>query len=235
MDDLYLDLEAVPPPGRPHVALGMVMAADGSIAVGGTTRELGGPADRLAFRRLRERADVVLVGAGTARAEDYGPPRVDAEGRGRRRRRGQSARPRLAVVTRSGDLDPTARLFAPDGDQRPLIVTCEEAEVAHLRRAAEVLAVGSDRVDLRGALGRLRREGVAWLLCEGGPRLNGALAAVDLVDEVFVTIDPVLAGDAAGLLRGPLEDAPRPLELTELHRRGDELLLRYRVSRKPHQ
>lgn len=235
MDDLYVGLDAAPPPGRPHVALGMVMAADGSIAVGGSTRRLGGPADRLAFRRLRERADVILVGAGTARAEDYGPPRVDAEGRDRRRRRGQAARPRLAVVTRSGDLDPGGRLFASEEGERPLVVTCEDAEVAHLARVAEVLAVGSRRVDLSGVLGRLRRRGVGWLLCEGGPQLNGALAAADLVDELFVTIDPVLAGEAAGLLRGPLEDAPRPLELAELHRRGDELLLRYRVSRGPHQ
>lgn len=232
MDELYLDLQGTTPPHRPHVALGMVMAADGTIAVGGSAIPLGGPADRLAFRRLRERADVILVGAGTVRTEDYGPPAVGREARRRRRDRGQPAQPRLAVVTRRGDLDPGARLFS---GEPPLIITCRQADAEHLEAVAEVLRTGDERVDLAAALEQLEQRGISWLLCEGGPTLNGSLARADLVDELFVTIDPVLAGGPAGLVLAPLDDAPRPLDLVALHRRDDELLLRYRVVRERRQ
>lgn len=228
-DDLYLQLHAPPPPGRPHVAVNMVMAVDGTIALDGSSRQLGGPADKLAFRRLRERADVILAGAGTVRAEGYGPPRVSERGRRRREQRGQASRPRLAVITRSGDLDPRARMFSA-ATRPPLVITGEAVDTGHLDAVAEIVRAGPDSVDLPAALRALRERGVEWLLVEGGPSLNGELAAAGLIDELFVTIHPVLAGGRTGLLEGGLAAAPQGLALTELHRRGDEVLLRYRLA-----
>ncbi|MCL6499543.1 MAG: dihydrofolate reductase family protein, partial [Firmicutes bacterium] len=88
LEDLYVDLRFPEPSGRPFLYLNMVATADGAAHLGGRTRGMGGAADRVAFRRLREHCDLVLVGAGTVRVEGYGPPRLDAQAQERRRRRG---------------------------------------------------------------------------------------------------------------------------------------------------
>lgn len=226
-DDLYLDVDAPAAGDRPHVALSMVMAADGAVTVAGRTRRLGGEADGLAFQRLRERADAVLVGAETVRVESYGPVRVDEAARARRRQRGQPPVPPVAVVT-TGRLDPAARLFG--GQPRPLVVTPTGTDTDALEPVADIVRVrGGQRVDLTEALAVLAGRGVSWLTCEGGPRLNHGLMAAGLVDELFVTVAPTLVAGRTGLLEGGELEPPRSLELVEHHVLGGEVLLRYRV------
>ncbi len=233
LEDLYRDLSFPPPPAsRPYVFLNMVTTADGAAHIKGRTSGMGSEADRLAFRRLREHCDAVLVGAGTVRAERYGPPRLDPEAQGRRRERGLTPLPRMVVVSRSLDLDAGSRLFS-DPTNRPVVLTAEDADPerrARLASVAEVLGFGTGGVDLQAALGWLRGRGVRWLLCEGGPTLNAHLLADGLVDELFLTVGSLLTGgDAGRIVAGPLPSVLR-LHLLELRELRGELLLRYRVA-----
>ena len=193
------------PPGRPWVVLDMITTIDGATAVAGRSGGLGSPGDKAVFRALRALADVVLVGAGTARAEDYGPPQLAEELQTARRAAGQPARPELAVVTNRLALDPTARLFA-DG-HRPLLLAPVEAPAAAraaLAPHATILDAGSEAVDTSQALAALRARGARVVVCEGGPTLNAALFADDLVDEVCVSFAPLVVGGPADRLAGPL-------------------------------
>ena len=237
--DLYPGLTL--PDGRetpegflPSIALGMVSTADGGATVGGLTAALGGAADEVAFRRLRGACDAILVGAGTARDEDYGPPGGDAQRQADRVARGLPPRPRLVLVTGSLSLDPGARLFA-DPNRRPLVITHGDAPLdreAALREVADVVRIGGHEVDLPAACRHLGELGLRRILCEGGPRLNGALFAADLVDEVFVTIAPVaVGGDAPRIAAAAGEGTPRDLQLVDAHEHRGELVLRYRVVR----
>ncbi|MET0901687.1 MAG: pyrimidine reductase family protein [Acidimicrobiales bacterium] len=214
---------------RPWLLVNMVASLDGAITIDERSGGLGGAADKAMFVALRHLADVILVGAGTARAEDYGPPRASDEVRAARRARGQEEVPRLALVTRSLDLDPAARVFS-DPSNRPLIVTYEGASaerVATLSTVADVLAIGAGEVDLIATLGRLRAEGVGVVTCEGGPTLNGDLIAHDLIDEWCLTVSPQLvSGDAGRGSRGPLVD-PRRYELSRLLEADGDLLGRW--------
>lgn len=229
LDDLYVDLELPAGKDRPHVYLGMVASADGAATVDGRTRRLGGEADRMAFRRLRETCDVVLVGAGTARIEDYGPPRAHAGTVGRRQERGLAPLPRIAVVTRSARLDPQARLFC-EPDLRPLVLTVDEADTDHLGPVADVVRCGPGDVDLARALAALHARGARRVLCEGGPSLNAQLVAAGFADELFLTVTPTLVGGTSErILEGPVGD-PRGLELLEARHHEGELLLRYRIG-----
>ena len=170
----------------------MVASLDGAIAVDGRSGGLGGDADLRLFRILRSLADVVLVAAGTVRSEMYGPPKLPDELIAARLSRGQPRLPRLAVVSRSLQLDWGSRLFAEaDPDARPLVVTCAGASPQGLARAAtvaEVVVAGGDTVDLHAALLELGARGAGSVLCEGGPLLNSALAAGGLLDELCLTV-----------------------------------------------
>lgn len=237
LDELYLELDLpVPPDDRPFLYLDMVASADGAATVRGRTGELGSDADRVAFSRLREWCDAILVGAETVRVEDYGPPRPTDASRERRARRGLDPVPALVVVTASCRLDPATRLFA-DPDRRPTIVTIEDADreaVEALRAVAHVVQVGHGRVDLPRALRLLRADGVSHLLCEGGPTLNSELLRHDLVDDLFLTITPQVVGTSRRrIVEGVVDHGPRTLEIVELREHGGELLLRYRFDRTP--
>jgi riboflavin-specific deaminase-like protein len=214
---------------RPWLLVNMVASIDGAITIEGRSGGLGGEADRTMFFALRHVADVILVGAGTVRAEDYGPTRAAEAVRAARAERGQAALPRLAVVTRSLDLDPSARLFG-DPENRPYVITHRAApadRVAALGQVAEVLQLGDDAVDLVAALQRLRADGAGVVTCEGGPALNGDLIAHDLVDEWALTLAPLLvSGDAGRSSRGPVPD-PRRFELARLLEADGELLGRW--------
>ena len=215
------------PHGRPWVLVNMIASLDGAITIEGRSGGLGAPADKAMFSALRAVADVVLAGAGTVRAEGYGPARPSAATRSDRRARGQDEAPRIAVVTRSLNLDVTSPLFT-EGDSRPIVVTCEAAPAdrrAALAEVAEVVVAGEATVDLGTALRALREQGAAVVTCEGGPSLNGDLLAADLIDEWALTVSPLLAG--GGSLRsvvGPALAEPLPLHLDRLLE-GDGLLL----------
>lgn len=230
LDDVYPEL---PPADRDRwVALNMVSSLDGAVTIGGVSGPLGGRGDLAGFRALRAAADVVLVGAGTARAERYGPPKVPAPTREARQARGQDPRPAMAVVTASLDLAGAEGML--DGTVDVYVITTGTAppdrRVWLEEQGAEVLASDTDTVDLVTALDALAARGRGRVLCEGGPRLNGDLLAHGLVDEVFVTVAPVLVGGGgSGIVAGALP-APIDLELREGRVHDGELLLRYGVS-----
>ncbi|MGC8627901.1 MAG: pyrimidine reductase family protein [Acidimicrobiales bacterium] len=184
------------PKGRPFVRVNMVSSLDGAVAVSGRSGPLGGPGDRLVFAALRSLADFILVGAGTLRAEHYGPPSLPEEVQQFRETRGQSRLPRLAVVTGSARLDWGSPLFS-GRDQKTVVITSATAGRGELKRAsevAEVLSLGRGTVDLVGAVQALGALGARHVLCEGGPRLNTSLLAAGLIDELCLTLSPKLAG-----------------------------------------
>lgn len=200
----YLDAARPAPVGRPWVMASMVSSLDGATAVAGRSGSLGGAPDREVFRAVRAVADVVLVAAGTVRAESYGPIRLSDEAVAARVAVGRTpGPPRLAVVSASLDLD-LAR--AADGPVRPLVLTTEDADTgrrAVLEAVAEVRAHGTGQVDLATALAGLRADGAGIVVCEGGPSLNAALVEADVVDEWCVTLAPALVGgDSARLVAG---------------------------------
>ena len=126
--DAYGRLAALGP-GRPGVRLNMIASVDGAASLQGRSGALGGPADKALFATLRSLADVVLVGAGTMRAEGYGPARLSDDARARRRDWGLAPVPPIAVITRSCRLDWRARFFT-EAEQRPLVVTVASAAAA---------------------------------------------------------------------------------------------------------
>jgi riboflavin biosynthesis pyrimidine reductase len=227
-DDRLAELYAYPPDlAAPYVRVNFVASVDGAAWVDGRSRALGSPADRRVFRLLRELAEVVLVGAGTVRAEDY---------RGARRpTRGRDTPPPIAVVTASADLDPASRLFA-DTTVAPIVLTLASAPEERRERLA---AAGADVVVLERLtpdllLAELASRGLCRVLCEGGPRLFGELVAADAVDELCLTVAPLLAaGPAPRIAHCVSGPPPRALELAgALHEDGN-ILLRYRRKEPP--
>lgn len=183
-----------PRPGRSTaVRANMIATLDGSAqGPDGRSRSINGPADWRAFRVQRAVADVVLVGAGTARDEGYGPLRVPADLRASRAQRGQDERLPLALVTRTGTLPTALRDVAPE--DRPYVIT-----VSGNPRLAELdpdrlIVAGDTTVDLAAALDALADRGLTRVLAEGGPRLLGDLTAAGLVDELCLSTSPVLTG-----------------------------------------
>lgn len=206
----------------PYVRVNFVSSIDGAATLGGTSGGLGTDADRQVFGALRELAEVVLVGAGTARAENY---------RGARKpTRGRDTPPPIAVVTGSAGLDPGSRLFT-DTTVPTLVLTLAAAPADRRARLADAGAdvVTLDRLTPDALLAELARRGLHRVLCEGGPSLHGALHAADAVDELCLTVAPLLAGGAAGrIAHGPPDAPPRPMELAGALHASGTLLLRYR-------
>ncbi len=158
----------------------------------GRSGGLSGPADRMVFTVLRSLADVVLVGAGTARAEHYRP--VSAAGLWTALRPAGAPLPRIAVVTASLDLD--ARLLV--SEPGPILLTTAAAAAgAAAPGRVQVIAAGQERVDIGQAIAALGSLGYQQILAEGGPSLLAQLAEAGLLDEFCVTISPVLADGQA--------------------------------------
>lgn len=215
---------------RPWVMANMVMSVDGAYAVEGRSGGLGSPGDRRVFHRLRAATDVVLVAAGTARAERYRRPRTPPELLGTRRTAGLADDPRLVVVSASLHLPEDLPLLDGDG-QMPLVVHPGGADTTHVPPGVELRAVGEGQVDLRAVVEGLGRDGAGLVLCEGGPSLLGALHELDLIDELFVTVSPALVGgDRVGLL-SPAPARLRPLQLHRLLEEDGSLFATYRVDR----
>jgi riboflavin-specific deaminase-like protein len=219
------------PAGRPFVFLNMVTTADGRAALGGRTEALGSEADTLLLTELRALADAVLIGPGTLRAEGYGHLMRNPERLARRRAAGLEPVPTAVILSRSLDLPWDAGLFAAEG-QPVLVYTQSDAKPPDVTASLQV-AQTTKRSEpfVAGALADLRQRGVRALLCEGGPTLNRALLAEGVVDELFLTVAPLLAGDADAprIVEGDDLPAPLEMELTWILRHEDELYLRYRI------
>jgi len=180
---------------RPWVRANMVASADGA-AVGttGSSRDLSCPADRRLLGILRGLCDVVLVGAHTARVENYGPvrPRPAWE----HLRAGRPASPRVAVVSRSMDV-PEARLTEAPEDARTLVLTTDRAPAARRAWAAEhadVVVVEGASVTPVHVIEALAERGLYRVLTEGGPHLLAEFVAAGLLDELCLTTSPFLLG-----------------------------------------
>jgi riboflavin biosynthesis pyrimidine reductase len=209
-------------PAVPYVRVNFVTSLDGAVTVDGRSGGLGGAADKAVFHLLRELADVVLVGAGTVRAERYNGVQ--------RATRGRATPPPIAVITGTADLDPASRLFT-DTVVPPLVLTLHSAP---RERREAVAAAGGELVVLPrltpdAVLAELGRRGLVRILCEGGPSLLGALQAADAVDELCLTMSPLLvAGDAGRIAHGPPGSPARRMALVGALLADDALLLRYR-------
>ncbi len=221
------------PEGRAGIALDMVVGIDGGVTIDGRSGPIGGDADWTAFTALRDAADVVLVGAGTVREEDYGPPVRRDDVAEARRAEGRDEVPAMVIATRTLDLAPTMRAFSHP-TRKPVVVCPVSAPAdreAPLRdHGVEVLRFGEVELDL--AAGRAGMQGQGWreVLCEGGPELNSALFRADLVDELFVSVAPKVTGSPRHLVDPDLLGVV-DLDLVGVVHEAGELLLRYRVRR----
>ncbi|MGH9056040.1 MAG: pyrimidine reductase family protein [Acidimicrobiales bacterium] len=218
-------------PGR-HVRADFVTSLDGAVEVDGRSGGLGGPADRAVFMALRAAADAILVGAGTVRAEGYGPVVLGDATRRRRSERGQREVPVLVIVSGGADLDPAAKVFA--GGSRPMLITTARAAEARsdLARVAELVVCGEALVDLEEALDVLASRGLERVLCEGGPSLLGSLLQEGLLDELCLTASPVIAGAGHATLTGQQRLAvPAQLRIEGVMEGDGMIFSRYSVVR----
>ena len=209
--------QAYDPGAGPSLRGGFVLSTDGAIAVEETSAGLSSPADKQVFRALRAVTDAVVVGAGTARREDYRPVQPSPTGALWRAERDLPPLPPLVIVTASAQLSPGARCFTAGEGPRTVVVTCASADPAQraaLAEVADVLVVGEDEVCLPSMVAALHGRGLTRLLCEGGPALLTDLLTAGLVDELCLTATPLLVGGAPGLLSRAL---PAPLRLAPVH------------------
>jgi riboflavin biosynthesis pyrimidine reductase len=212
-----------------RLRVNFVTSLDGAVELEGYSAGLSGAADRRLFGLLRMACDGLLVGAGTLRHEGYGAVRLDDRRRAWRRSHGLAEYPTLIVVSDRLALNPTQAAFA-DAPVRPIVLTHAAAPADRrdaLASAADVLTVGERAVDLPAARALLRERGLGQLLCEGGPHLFGSLTAADLVDELCLTVSPLLAGPGAGRITAGPAGPVRRMALRHVLTAGDLLLLRY--------
>jgi riboflavin biosynthesis pyrimidine reductase len=196
LDELYSypsDLESC------WVRANMIASLDGGATDEGKAGGLAGSGDRAVFALMRHAADVILVGASTVRIENYSGAQLPVAAREARRRRGQAEVPPIAVVTRSGNLDPTARLFTRT-EVPPMILTTSRFYDDARRRlgsVAEVIDASGpepDSVDSATVLKVLAARGLYRVLTEGGPLFLGTLIENNLLDELCLTVAPILVG-----------------------------------------
>jgi riboflavin biosynthesis pyrimidine reductase len=238
MEELGLtDRAAEGPRSRPYVLLNMVSTADGRATLGGRSGTIGGEADRELFHGLRTVVDAVMVGAGTARAERYRRLVRNERAIQARRKRGLAEQPLACIVSGRLALNSEIPLLADPGARVAIITSSEaslpedcRAEIEYIRAAREGL------LDLPSALCELReRLAVRTLLCEGGPHLSSQLVGDGLLDELFLSLSPKLAGsgktgESLRILSGPELDPPAALELVGALEHDSHLFLRYRLA-----
>ena len=219
-----------PPDGRPHVFMNFALTLDGHSTIDGVSGEIGSNRDTELLVCLRTRADAVMIGAGTMRAERYGRVVADPAKRQRREELGLEPDPLLVIVSGRLDLPWDAAVFT-EGAGRILIFTASDEELPKTKTAVEVVR-HEGRVDLPEALAHLRREhDVKALLCEGGAILHAELLKSNCVDEIFVAHAPKIAGGRGPGLADGLDPEVRQLEVVSLlsEPATGELFARYRV------
>lgn len=213
-------------PPRPTLRVSFVSSADGAMEIDGLSTALSGPDDKRVFGVLRMLADAVLVGAGTLRRENYRPIRLSPPRIEWRRAHGLPDVPTLVTVSRSLDLDPAMPALA-DAPVRPIVLTPSGTHRPDLLRVADVV-----RLDDQDLLAAVRARGLDHVLCEGGPQLFGTLLAADAVDELCLTVAPVLAGAGASRISAGPVSLLRDMRPAHVLRGGDHLMVRY-VRRHP--
>lgn len=231
--ELYPALARPEPAGRPWLMINMIASADGAVTVDGTSGELSNPADEAVFSAVRASADWIVAASGTVRAERYGLPRPAAASRRARLAAGRSERPRLAVMSASLDLDLGLPLFSErrPGDDPPVILTGSAAAtdaVKRLETVAEVIRLRSPRPQPAEILAELDHRGAGVVLSEGGPSFNGQLADAGVIDELCLSVAPLVAGGASSrIVHGSMRGVPQRMRVDHLLEASDTLFVRY--------
>jgi riboflavin biosynthesis pyrimidine reductase len=230
--DLYAYPDPMPAEG--WVRANMVSTLDGSASgADGVSASVSSPVDKATFGVLRGLSDVVLVGAGTVRAEHYHAPTANLAFAERRAAVGQRPAPALAIVTRTGRIPTDSGLF--QGSSPTYVVTTAKADLAPLRDLAgsdQVIVAGDDDLDVEDAVRVLASRGLGRVLLEGGPSLLGSALAAGRVDEICLTWSPILvAGHGPRIAVGP----PTALTVRPAHliAAEDVLLGRWLVQHIP--
>ena len=209
------------PEGGPWTRVAMLRALDGGVAgPDGRSRSISSEQDRAVLGEIRRLSDAIVVGASTMRQEPYGPLVAPPDAKEPRRHLGLAAAPVLVVVSASLDLPWDAPVFT-ESDRTPLVVTGapDRADPERLRRArehADVIAIDSTQIRASDIVRALHERGLRRLVCEGGPGLLASFAAEDLVDEVDLTLSPLLATQGNGPGHPALAAGPHRFELAHL-------------------
>ena len=223
-------------PDGPWLRANMVSSADGAANLDGASAALSSGTDRRLFALLRALSDVIIAGAATVRTEKYKPARTQEPWR--YLRDGRPPTPPIAVVTARLDLDPASRLITEAPEYaRTIVITTAQAPAdrrAELARHAEVIVAGEETVDLKTAVSALAERSYRRMLAEGGPHLLAQLLEARLMDELCLTIGPLMAGPGASrIVAGALPITP-PLPLTLAHVLADDGFLFCRYLKKDH-
>lgn len=210
--------------------MNFVSSLDGAATHEGRSAGLSGSADKRVFDLLRTSCDAVMVGAGTVRDEGYSAMRLGETEVARRRASGLEDQPVFVLVSARLQLDPGSKVFA-DAPVRPIVVTASAAprqRMEELARVADVVVCGRDRVEGAAAMAALAERGLTRIHSEGGPRLFADLASDGVVDELCLTLSPVIeGGEGPRITRGSSASHPAGMRLAHVLAAGDTLLLRY--------
>jgi riboflavin biosynthesis pyrimidine reductase len=226
-----LRLQRYAPPERPYVVACMIVSADGCATIEGGTAGLSSEVDRALFLELRTQVDAVMAGTRTIAIERYGPLVQSAERRERRHRLGLDPVPPAVTATRTLEVPVETPLFQ-DPDSRIIVLTNSDAEPPAAAARLQIERLEGDELDLAAGMSRLRAgHGVRAVLLEGGPTLLGAMLRAQVVDELFLTVAPIVAGSGGGLriVEGSVLPPPAALEAISALRDGGYLFVRYRI------
>lgn len=220
---------------RPWLSFNFISSIDGAATLEGLSGKLGNPWDLRIFSLLRQSADVILVGAATIRAEGYGGELLSAAAQQWRHDNWLPRHPPLAIVSGSLNLDPDLEVFR-DAPVKPLILTLESAlanaprdRVSALEKLAEIVTVGKDDLDPQRLLSELAARNYQRIHSEGGPTLLGTFAAAGAVDELNLTLSPLLVGGASGRIAhgAAASEVANSMELNRILKAESMLFLRY--------
>jgi riboflavin biosynthesis pyrimidine reductase len=230
------------------VRVNFVSSLDGAATAAGRSRGLQTPGDNAVFAALRDLADVILVGAATAAAEGYRPANPSAQRRAARARFGLAEVPAIAVMSSSLELELSAELFSAAVRAPTLVITGSTAPMGARTDIIDLAATDTQLqlvqapslpdggVDFAASVQALRELGYRRILCEGGPRLFAAGVAAGAVNELCLSLSPMLVGPAGPrIVAGqpwPAELAPR-LRLAGLLVEDDALFCRYLLDAQP--
>lgn len=232
----YLAVDRTEPQHECWVTGHMVAGLDGTAAIGGKVDALSTDVDQKLFRQMRQIADVVVVGAETVRREGYGLVRLSDHAMAQRQAQGKPPTPPIAVVTGSLELDWSKKLFTHAPEHAPtMIITAASADPGRLAEAkqhATVITAGQSEVEPAAALQALAERGHRVVLCEGGPTLLGEFVAADRLDELCLSIGPIIGGDNLPVILTPQGIAISHFELQGVMAEEHTLFLRYEVARQ---
>jgi riboflavin biosynthesis pyrimidine reductase len=230
LDDAQLDeCYAISDRSKQSLRVNFVSSIDGAATDHGRSGGLSGDADKRVFDLLRRQSDVILVGAGTVRVEGYGGMRLDPASVRSRRAIGLPEQPVFAIVSGTLGLDPESAVFI-NAPVRPIVVTLGAAlrgKKEAFSRVADVLVCGEEALDVSLMLAAFAKRGLRHVLCEGGPTLFGTLLDADRVDELCLTVSPLIEGGEAHRIVAGAPEKARSMTLGHVLVSGGTLMLRY--------